>query len=156
MEHGATTMWERWNGDKMRGDPAMNSYNHYAYGAVADWIYRYAAGIDTVPADPGFHTILLHPNFDKKLGSLDFSYESSYGTTHSSWTISGNIATWKLTIPPNSTGQLSLTSEQEHAFKLDGQISRRATRFEPRSNRGSDAHEYSLPSGTYQFEIALP
>ena len=46
VTHGATTMWERWNGDKMRGDPSMNSYNHYAYGAVADWIYRYAAGID--------------------------------------------------------------------------------------------------------------
>src|SRR2546427_9263949 len=42
------SMWERWNGDQMRGDPSMNSYNHYAYGAVADWIYRYAAGIDTV------------------------------------------------------------------------------------------------------------
>jgi alpha-L-rhamnosidase len=47
--HGATTMWERWNGDQMRGDPSMNSYNHYAYGAVADWIYRYAAGIDACP-----------------------------------------------------------------------------------------------------------
>jgi len=41
--HGATTMWERWNGDQMKDDPSMNSYNHYAYGAVADWIYRYAA-----------------------------------------------------------------------------------------------------------------
>ena len=44
VEHGATTMWERWNGDQMKDDPSMNSYNHYAYGAVADWIYRYAAG----------------------------------------------------------------------------------------------------------------
>jgi alpha-L-rhamnosidase len=46
VEHGATTMWERWNGDQMHGDASMNSYNHYAYGAVADWLYRYAAGID--------------------------------------------------------------------------------------------------------------
>ena len=44
VDHGATTMWERWNGDQMKSDPSMNSYNHYAYGAVADWIYRYAAG----------------------------------------------------------------------------------------------------------------
>ena len=49
VDHGATTMWERWNGDQMRGDPSMNSYNHYAYGAVADWIYRYAAGVDAAP-----------------------------------------------------------------------------------------------------------
>ncbi len=48
VDHGATTMWERWNGDQMRGDPSMNSYNHYAYGAVADWIYRYAAGVDAL------------------------------------------------------------------------------------------------------------
>ena len=48
LSKGATTWWERWNGDQMRGDPTMNSYNHYAYGAVADWIYRYAEGIDAV------------------------------------------------------------------------------------------------------------
>jgi len=42
-------MWERWNGDQMKDDPSMNSYNHYAYGAVADWIYRYAAGVDATP-----------------------------------------------------------------------------------------------------------
>jgi hypothetical protein len=76
VDHGATTMWERWNGDKMRDDPSMNSYNHYAYGAVADWIYRYAAGIDTTSADAGFHTIYLHPAFDKQLGSVEFNYSS--------------------------------------------------------------------------------
>ena len=48
IDHGATTTWERWNGDTMRNDPSMNSYNHYAYGAVAEWMYRYAAGIDTM------------------------------------------------------------------------------------------------------------
>ncbi len=76
IEHGATTTWERWNGDMMRNDPSMNSYNHYAYGAVAEWMYRYAAGVDTVPTDAGFHTILLHPNFDRSLGQATFSYES--------------------------------------------------------------------------------
>jgi alpha-L-rhamnosidase len=50
IEHGATTTWERWNGDQMRNDPSMNSYNHYAYGAVAEWMYRYAAGVDTIPS----------------------------------------------------------------------------------------------------------
>ncbi len=68
IEHGATTMWERWNGDQMMGDPSMNSYNHYAYGAVAEWLYRYAAGIDESTEDPGFHRIILHPQFDANLG----------------------------------------------------------------------------------------
>ena len=48
----------------------MNSFNHYAYGAVADWIYRYAAGVDATPLDAGFHTVVLHPVFDARLGSL--------------------------------------------------------------------------------------
>src|SRR5262249_48181720 len=82
VEQGATTMWERWNGDKV-GDPTMNSYNHYAYGAVADWMYRYAAGVDTSDSDAGFHTILLHPVFDPRLGSVDFAYDSPYGAIRS-------------------------------------------------------------------------
>jgi alpha-L-rhamnosidase len=148
-------MWERWNGDQMRGDPTMNSYNHYAYGAVADWIYRYAAGIDTVPADPGFHTILLHPTFDKRLGSLDFSYESPYGTIRSAWSISGNKVIWNLTIPANATGHLPLGQEQAQSFTLDGQVLSQSRKVHALPTSGSGV-EYELPAGTYQFEIALP
>jgi alpha-L-rhamnosidase len=153
--HGATTMWERWNGDQMRGDPSMNSYNHYAYGAVADWIYRYAAGIDTVPTDPGFHTILLHPNFDKGLGSLEFLYDSSYGTIHSAWSITGSKATWKLTIPANAKGRLPLPQEKAESYKLDGQILAESHRVQALANTGNGL-EYELPSGNYQFEVVLP
>jgi alpha-L-rhamnosidase len=155
VDHGATTMWERWNGDQMRGDPTMNSYNHYAYGAVADWIYRYAAGIDTVASDPGFHTIYLHPNFDRRLGSLDFSYESSYGMIHSEWSISGNTATWNLTIPANSKGHLPLGAEQARSFKLDGQLLSLSSRVTATAANGGSA-EYEIPAGSYKFEVTLP
>jgi alpha-L-rhamnosidase len=155
VEHGATTMWERWNGDQMRGDPSMNSYNHYAYGAVADWIYRYAAGIDTVPTDPGFHVIRLYPNFDKTLGSLDFSYESSYGTIRSAWSVSGNIATWNLTIPANATGHLPLTQIQAQAFTRNGHSLSGNKSIHALPGRG-EGSEYELLAGSYQFEITLP
>ena len=148
-------MWERWNGDQMRGDPSMNSYNHYAYGAVADWIYRYAAGIDTVPTEPGFHTIFLHPNFDKRLGNLEFSYESSYGTIHSAWSITGNKATWNLTIPANATGHLPLGQEKAQSYKLDGQVLSESSRVRALA-KGGNSLEYELPAGSYQFEVALP
>ena len=92
VEHGATTMWERWNGDQMKGDPSMNSYNHYAYGAVADWIYRYAAGVDATPLDAGFHTVVLHPSFDRRMGQVSFDYDSAYGPIHSEWTVQGKTA----------------------------------------------------------------
>jgi alpha-L-rhamnosidase len=155
VEHGATTMWERWNGDQMRDDPSMNSYNHYAYGAVADWIYRYAAGIDTVASDPGFHVIRLHPNFDKRLGSLDFSYESSYGLIHSAWSVSGNKVVWKLMIPANATGRLPLGKEQAESFQLDGQALSKSSRIHA-ANKENNNLEFEIPAGSYQFVVALP
>ena len=118
--HGATTMWERWNGDQMKNDPSMNSYNHYAYGAVADWIYRYAAGIDATPFDAGFHTVMLHPNFDARLGHISLDYASTYGPIHSDWTVNGTTAVWHVTIPANTTGTLSLSHDEAAKYKLAG------------------------------------
>jgi alpha-L-rhamnosidase len=152
VAHGATTMWERWNGDKMRSDPSMNSYNHYAYGAVADWIYRYAAGIDADPADAGFQTIRLHPNFDAKLGSLQFTFDSPYGPVHSSWTIHGAAATWDLTIPPNARGELALSSDQEKQFTLNGAPLSSVPQFHTVAGAGTT---YEIPSGTWHFMVAI-
>ncbi|MEJ6008797.1 alpha-L-rhamnosidase [Novosphingobium aquae] len=72
---GATTMWERWNGDS--GDPAMNSYNHYAFGAVCGFLYRRVAGI--VPIEPGFARMRIAPLFDRRLGRIRARYESVRG-----------------------------------------------------------------------------
>ena len=108
IEHGATTMWERWNGDQMMGDPSMNSYNHYAYGAVAEWLYRYAAGIDESADDPGFHRVILHPQFDASLGEARATYESVYGKITSNWKVDGNSIHWDVVIPPNTTGLIYL------------------------------------------------
>lgn len=152
VDHGATTMWERWNGDQMRNDPSMNSYNHYAYGAVADWIYRYAAGIDTMPGDPGFHTIYLHPTFDSKLQSIDFTYASPYGDIHSRWNINGATAQWHLTIPANTTGWLPVKSSEVAAYKVDGvalSLSKLVT-----ASTIDGVHGYVVPAGTYDFEVA--
>jgi alpha-L-rhamnosidase len=146
IEHGATTTWERWNGDQMKNDPSMNSYNHYAYGAVADWIYRYAAGIDATPLDAGFHTIILHPNFDKRLGSLDFTYPSAYGPIHSAWTVQGTTATWHLTIPPNATGWMS----DEETSTIE------SSKIEFKSAIGPDGKPgVSIGPGTYEFTAHL-
>ncbi|HLK03145.1 MAG TPA: family 78 glycoside hydrolase catalytic domain [Candidatus Acidoferrum sp.] len=155
VEHGATTMWERWNGDQMKSDPSMNSYNHYAYGAVGDWIYRYAAGVDTVPEDPGFHTIWLHPNFDARLGSVDFSYDSVYGTIHSAWTVTGKKATWNVTIPPNTVGRLRLAADEHTAYQLDGKPLAESRKVVV--GKGVEGKRlFDIAAGTYQFEVALP
>jgi alpha-L-rhamnosidase len=156
IDHGATTMWERWNGDQMRNDPSMNSYNHYAYGAVADWIYRYAAGIDTTPLDAGFHTILLHPAFDSQLGSIDFTYPSPYGEIHSAWIIKAGAgqgnAQWNLTIPPNASGWLPLTPSEAANYKLGGNPIQQSKLVEPSQKDGQSG--FTLPAGSYTFEVS--
>jgi alpha-L-rhamnosidase len=106
IEHGATTMWERWNGDQMMGDPSMNSFNHYAYGAVAEWLYRYAAGIDGDASDPGFHRIVLHPQFSAALGSVKATYDSPYGAITSGWKVDGNTTWWNVVVPANTQALL--------------------------------------------------
>jgi len=151
--HGATTMWERWNGDQMKGDPSMNSYNHYAYGAVADWIYRYAAGIDTTPLAAGFHTIVLHPVFDERLGWIRFDYDSSYGPIHSDWKVSGKTAEWHLTLPANTSGWLPLAADEAAKYKLDGAPLKGNTLVKAETRDGEAG--FVLASGQYTFSVAI-
>lgn len=151
VEHGATTMWERWNGDQMKGDPSMNSYNHYAYGAVADWIYRYAAGVDTTPLDAGFHTVVLHPTIDTRLGSLAFDYDSSYGPIHSDWAVQGETATWHVRLPANTTGWLS--AQEAESLRLDGSVLSQSNKVKPGMLAGRPGFE--IPAGNYTFEVRL-
>jgi alpha-L-rhamnosidase len=155
--HGATTMWERWNGDQMKGDPSMNSYNHYAYGAVADWIYRYAAGVDATPADAGFHTVLLHPVFSERLGSIDFRYASAYGQIHSAWAITSGKALWTITLPANTTGELRLTSAEAAHYHLNGKTLSVAAAEQGSGVRqktaGNEAADFTLAAGSYSFVV---
>jgi alpha-L-rhamnosidase len=156
--HGATTMWERWNGDQMKDDPSMNSYNHYAYGAVADWIYRYAAGVDTTPLDAGFHTIVLHPVFDERLGSIRFDYDSSYGTIHSDWRVSGksgepHTAEWHVTLPANTTGWLPLAADEVAKYKIDGAALKQSKLA--RSDTRDGQAGFVLEPGQYTFSVAF-
>lgn len=132
----------------------MNSYNHYAYGAVADWIYRYAAGIDASPADPGFHTIYLHPNFDPRLGSLDVRYQSSYGEIRSAWSMSGGVVTWQITVPPNTTAHLPVPSSEKDKWTMEGQ-SLASTKQLHLLSETDGSLTYELAAGTSSFRIAL-
>jgi alpha-L-rhamnosidase len=150
VEHGATTMWERWNGDQMKDDPSMNSYNHYAYGAVADWIYRYGAGVDTTPLDAGFHTVLLHPVFSAQLGSIAFDYTSAYGPIHSDWAVDGKTAEWHVTLPANTTGWLSADAAK---YKLDGIPVGNGPLAKTSTQDGESG--FALPAGSYTFEADL-
>jgi alpha-L-rhamnosidase len=153
VEHGATTMWERWNGDRMKDDPSMNSYNHYAYGAVADWIYRYAAGVDASPLDAGFHTVVLHPVFDERLGSVRFDYASAYGAIHSGWKVKGTTAEWHVTIPANTTAWLDVSAGEAAKYKVEG-VPLAGSKL-VKATAAGERNGYELPAGSYVFTVSL-
>jgi len=132
----------------------MNSYNHYAYGAVADWVYRYAAGIDTSSLEPGFRTIHLHPTFDAQLGQLDLSYESPYGTIRSAWKVNEATARWDLTIPANASGLLSLSREQSISYTLGGQPLSQVKGVQAVGDTEGEI-QYEILAGTYHFIVNL-
>jgi alpha-L-rhamnosidase len=105
LAKGATTMWERWNGDV--GEVWMNSYNHYAFGAVVGFMYRCLAGIS--PAAPGFRRIDINPIFSTRIGPVRARYKSCLGPI--STDVSGDshgLTRLQVEIPPNSVANIHL------------------------------------------------
>ena len=116
VDNGATTIWERWNSymlDKGMGPQGMNSFNHYAYGAVCEWIWKTVAGIASDTAQPGFKHIIMAPVPDKRLGFVKASYKSAAGLIKSEWKYEGNKWVWKFTIPQGSTATVTLPGETQ-------------------------------------------
>ena len=116
IDNGATTIWERWNSytlEEGMGPAGMNSFNHYAYGAVCEWIWETAAGIAADPAQPGFKHIIMKPVPDRRLGHLDAEYNSAAGLIKSSWRYEGDKCIWDFTIPEGSTASVTLPGEKK-------------------------------------------
>ncbi|SHE95620.1 alpha-L-rhamnosidase [Bacteroides luti] len=116
IDNGATTIWERWNSymiENGMGPKGMNSFNHYAYGCVCEWIWETAAGISADPAKPGFKHIIMSPVPDKRLGYINAQYKSAAGTIKSSWKYKGNKWIWKFTIPKGATASVTIPGSKE-------------------------------------------
>ena len=153
IARGATTMWERWNGDQMMGDPTMNSYNHYAYGAVAEWLYRFGAGIDEDPQDPGFHRIFLHPQLDERIGEVDATYDSRYGAIRSHWKMSHHVPTWNVVIPANTTALLHFPVRATSKLLEGGRDISQSPGLSFVRREGDNTAVFQATSGSYAFEI---
>lgn len=101
---GATTMWERWNSmrpDSTFAPPSMTSFNHYAYGAIGDWLYTTVAGLGA--AAPGYHQLLVRPQPGGGFTQATAALETGYGPARSYWHTSGDQLTLDVTVPPNAT-----------------------------------------------------
>lgn len=113
---GATTIWERWNSytiDKGFGDAGMNSFNHYSFGSVAEWMYKYLAGIRTADGANAFKRILLKPIIAGSIESVSAEYDSFYGKIKSGWSRENDEVTYNCTVPCNTTATLVLPDGSE-------------------------------------------
>lgn len=126
---GATTIWERWDAIQEDGtafDPSMNSYNHYAYGAVCQWLFESVAGFRSDEHSPGFRHIIFEPNIIPSLSPVHAHYDSVSGRIEAGWQVEGDKITYDLVIPEQSSGSLILPSSCSE-ISIDGQRPFRST-----------------------------
>lgn len=164
VKAGATTIWERWNSfdpDKGFGDSEMNSFNHYSYGSVVEWMYKYMVGISADSSAPGFKNIILQPTLDtgeayndqERIHSVSGSYDSYYGPIESNWTSdAGSLKTYHAVIPANTTATLYLPVSQGEAdgfqnisgIAFDGMV----------QHNGVTTAQFTLQAGGYDFTVS--
>ena len=119
VDNGATTIWERWNSYTIEhgmGPKGMNSFNHYAYGAVCAWIWTSLAGIAADTNAPGFKHIIMAPHPFKELGSLKAAYNSPAGVIKSEWHYDGDKCIWSFSIPEGSTATVTVPGAQPEEY----------------------------------------
>lgn len=145
VTQGATTIWERWDGQKPDGtfqNAGMNSFNHYAYGAIGDWMYKHIGGIQPVADQPGYKEFVVSPKAGGGLTSAKTSFESPYGTIRSDWVLDGDRMKLTVEVPVNTQAKVVFNGAQ------DGSVTDARGELVPSSG-------LQLGSGTYQFEYRV-
>ncbi|MET3980503.1 alpha-L-rhamnosidase [Mucilaginibacter sp. UYP25] len=150
IKAGATTIWERWDGIKTDGtfeDPSMNSYNHYAYGAIGDWMYRVIAGIDTKTDGPGYKHIIIKPTLGGALSYANADYETNYGMVRSHWKISAGKLYLDIEIPANATATIQIPIQNNGLVTENG----KSLRLLQDKENTPGYQTIEAGSGKYQF-----
>ncbi|TWU27725.1 family 78 glycoside hydrolase catalytic domain [Bythopirellula polymerisocia] len=150
--HGATTIWERWNGwtaEEGFFDPQMNSFNHYSLGSVCEWLYRHVAGIELDPDIAGFKHFVIKPYIGGALEHAGASYNSIHGTIRSRWERTETTFNLHVTVPANTKAKIYLPCEAE-SIMLEGETLEKCQYMQITDRIG----EYTVilaDSGTYRF-----
>lgn len=155
INQGATTIWERWNSySKTEGynPKSMNSLNHYAYGAIGEWMYERVAGI--APLEAGYKTIRIAPQPRLPLTSASASYMTPYGKASSSWTLENRVFQLETTIPPNTKATIIVPGNIEKELLLDG-ASLKDNNSVKLTKTSTDSFEILVQPGTYTFQTTM-
>jgi len=155
INQGATTMWERWNSytHKDGFNPGgMNSFNHYAYGAIGQFMYERIAGIS--PLKPGYKEILIAPLTGTRLNSAKASYESPYGLISSEWTLENGTFKLMVNIPPNTAAKIIVPANVSEYLMLNGSTFA-DTKDVKLLNKRDNTFELKAQPGNYTFESKL-
>ena len=152
---GATTIWERWDGQKPDStfqNAGMNSFNHYAYGAIGDWMYRVVGGIEI--GAPGYKHIIIQPQPDARLSHAKTTYESGYGLIRSGWERKDNQMVVSVRIPPNTTATVNLPNAELSTVQENKSGITNKPQFKNARQEGSKVI-FDLGSGEYTFSYSL-
>ena len=154
VKMGATTIWERW--DSMKPDstfqsPSMTSFNHYAYGAVGDWMYRTITGLDTDESGPGYKKIVIKPQPGGGFTSATASLQTYYGMVRSGWKKDGTKLTMTVEVPPNTSATVYVPAANANAV-LEGGKSL-ATAGLTAAGTEPGYVKLTVGSGVYQFSV---
>jgi alpha-L-rhamnosidase len=156
VKQGATTIWERWDGQKPDGsfqDAGMNSFNHYAYGAIGDWMYRVVTGIEVDTAAPGYKHILIQPQPGGGLTQARASHLSQYGKVTSAWQLKDGRIELTIEIPANTRATVRLPNAATVDITESGKAVAAGEGIASITRDGNSA-VIEVGSGRYEFVYA--
>ena len=153
---GATTIWERWDGQKPDStfqSSEMNSFNHYSYGAIGEWLYSRVAGLNIDIKNPGYKHIIFSPHTGGGLTNANAEYLSMYGLIKSGWKLNENTFTYSISVPANTTGTVILPIVDADKLQLNNSV----LPIEMKKNLIVDKNgiKIEIGSGNYQFSYAV-
>ncbi len=155
---GATTIWERWDGIKTNGTfqtAEMNSFNHYAYGAIGDWMYRVAVGLDIEENTIGYNKITIKPHIGGGLTHATASYATPYGTLSSGWNIQGGRLVMRAEVPANTTATIYIPVTGKNEI-LESGVALSALKDIELLGEEKGYFKIKAGSGKYEFNTLYP
>jgi alpha-L-rhamnosidase len=153
VKMGATTIWERWDGEKPDSTfetPSMNSFNHYSYGAIGDWMYRKMVGLDTYEDGVGYKHIKIQPHIGGGFSFASANIQTYYGKLSSGWKVGVDTITIDVEIPANTTATIFIPAAKADEVTESGKALSAVSDIKVTGTEG-DYVILNVGSGVYHF-----